>query len=114
MDEEQKKGITVVVGSTERCSKTMLTAALSKIENVTVVEGELKPVTGKHRNTFINPALIKEIDEGFAAKYSGLLPGLGFGLMTDVAGIPLDFRPRGYIPNKVRSCKRKPKHLKRK
>ena len=113
MDEEQKKGITIVVGSTERCSKTMLTAALSKIENVIVVEGELKPVTGKHRNT-INPALIKEIDEGFAAKYSGLLPGLGFGLMTDVAGIPLDFRPRGYIPNKVRSCKRPPKHLKRK
>lgn len=89
MDEEQKKGITVVVGSTERCSKTMLTAALSKIENVIVVEGELK--LGKDHLT-INPSLIKEIDDSLAVKRSGLLPGLGFGLLTDASGIPLDLR----------------------
>lgn len=65
MDEERKKGITVVVGSTERHSKSMLVAALSKIDDVNTVE------LGKH---------------------SGLLPGLGFGLITDVSGIPPDLR----------------------
>lgn len=65
MDEERKKGITIVVGSTERHSKSMLVAALSKIDDVNTVE------LGKH---------------------SGLLPGLGFGLITDVSGIPLDLR----------------------
>ena len=65
MDEERKKGITIVVGSTERHSKSMLVAALSKIDDVNAVE------LGKH---------------------SGLLPGLGFGLLTDVSGIPPDLR----------------------
>ena len=65
MDEERKKGITIVVGSTERHSKSMLVAALSKIDDVNVVE------LGKH---------------------SGLLPGLGFGLLTDVNGIPPNLR----------------------
>ena len=65
MDEERKKGITIVVGSTERHSKSMLVAALSKIDDVNTVE------LGKH---------------------SGLLPGLGFGLITDVSGIPPDLR----------------------
>ena len=65
MDEERKKGITIVVGSTERHSKSMLVAALSKFDNVNTVE------LGKH---------------------SGSLPGLGFGLLTDVSGIPPDLR----------------------
>jgi hypothetical protein len=107
MDEEQKKGITIVVGSTERRSKSMLVAALSKIEDVKVLVADKDHVT-------INPSLIKEIDESFAAKFPDSLPGLGFGLMTDTAGIPLGFRPKAYVPNKVRSCKRKSKHPKRK
>ena len=65
MDEERKKGITIVVGSTERHSKSMLVAALSKIDGVNAVELD---------------------------KHSGLLPGLGFGLLTDVSGIPPDIR----------------------
>lgn len=65
MDEERKKGITVVVGSTERHSKSMLVAALSKIDGVNAVELD---------------------------KHSGSLPGLGFGLLTDVSGIPPDIR----------------------
>ena len=65
MDEERKKGITIVVNSTERHSKSMLVAALSKIDDVNTVE---------------------------LSKHSGLLPGLGFGLITDVSGIPPDLR----------------------
>ena len=38
MDEERKKGITVVVGSTERHSKSILVAALSKIDGVNALE----------------------------------------------------------------------------
>ena len=85
MDEEQKKRITIVVGSTERRSKSMLVAALSKIEDVKVLVADKDRVT-------INPSLIIEIDDGLVAKYSGLLPGLGFGLITDVSGIPPDLR----------------------
>ena len=65
MDEERKKGIMIVVGSTERHSKSMLVAALSKIDGVNAVELD---------------------------KHSGSLPGLGFGLLTDVSGIPPDIR----------------------
>ena len=85
MDEERKKGITVVVGSTERHSKSMLVAALSKIDGVNALE------LGKDHLT-ISPSLIKEIDDSLAVKSSGLLPGLGFGLLTDASGIPLDLR----------------------
>ena len=65
MSEERKKGITIVVGGTERHSKSMLVAALSKIDDVNALE------LGKH---------------------SGSLLGLGFGLLTDTNGIPLDLR----------------------
>ena len=86
MDEERKKGITVVVGSTERHSKSMLVAALSKIDGVNALE------LGKDHLT-----LIKEIDDSLAVKRSGLLPGLGFGLLTDASGIPLDLRNSNHL-----------------
>ena len=86
MDEERKKGITIVVGSTERHSKSMLVAALSKIDGVNALE------LGKDHLT-INPSLIKEIDDSLAVKSSGLLPGLlGFGLVTDTNGVPINLR----------------------
>ena len=114
MDEEQKKGITIVVGTMDCFSKNnrlyprhALIESLSKIDVVNVLEVDKDNVT-------VNTALIKGIDEGIMAKCSSLLPGLGFGLMTDVAGIPLDVRPKPYVPTRARQGKRPPKHLKRK
>ena len=80
MDEEQKKGITIVVDSTSR----------------------------------FDIAKVLEAEDYFREAASKQLPGLGLGLMTDVAGIPLDVRPKPYVPTRARQGKRPPKHLKRK
>ena len=84
MDEEQKKGITIVVGSTSRLGAGVVAEALRGAEDY------------------------------FREAASKQLPGLGLGLMTDVAGIPLDVRPKPYVPTRARQGKRPPKHLKRK
>lgn len=83
MDKEQKKGITIVVGSTSRLGAGVI-------------------------------AKVVEAEDYFREAASKQLPGLGFGLMTDVAGIPLDVRPKPYVPTRARQGKRPPKHLKRK
>ena len=92
MDEEQKKGITIVVGSTSRFGRGVVAEALRGFDIAKVLEAE----------------------DYFREAASKQLPGVGFGLVTDVAGIPLDFKPRAYVPTKVRQGKRAPKHLKRK
>lgn len=84
MDKEQKKGITIVVGSTSRLGAGVVAEAL------------------------------RDFDAKLREAASKQLPGLGFGLMTDVAGIPLDVRPKPYVPTRARQGKRPPKHLKRK
>ena len=83
MDKEQKKGITIVVGSTSRLGAGVI-------------------------------AKLVEAEDYFREAASKQLPGLGLGLMTDVAGIPLDVRPKPYVPTRARQGKRPPKHLKRK
>ena len=92
MDEERKKGITIVVGSTSRLGAGVVAEALRGFDIAKVVEAE----------------------DYFREAASKQLPGLGLGLMTDVAGIPLDVRPKPYVPTRARQGKRPPKHLKRK
>ncbi len=104
MGEEQKKSVTVLVGSIDPHNKARLLAAISAIEDVKVsTENQPKLIIGKS-DPIIDLAAVKAADGLFKPG----LPGLGFGLLTDVAGIPLDLRAKGrFLPQNTRRRHRK-------